>query len=79
MFRPFVLARIYPMLRSTIRASLSGTFRQILPELVTPLKGHSLSPRGKDVVNQCLEFVSAVLSHLVSNESCLTAKGEIYQ
>ena len=26
--------------------SLSGTFLQTLPELVTPLKGHSLSPRG---------------------------------
>ena len=30
----------------TLRASLSGTFLQILPELVTPLKGHSLSPRS---------------------------------
>ena len=29
----------------TLRASLSGTFLQILPELVTPPKGHSLSPR----------------------------------
>ena len=26
--------------------SLPGTFLQTLPELVTPLKGHSLSPRG---------------------------------
>ena len=30
----------------TLRASLSGTFLQTLPELVTPLKGHSLSPRS---------------------------------
>ena len=30
----------------TLRASLSGTFLQTLPDLVTPLKGHSLSPRG---------------------------------
>ena len=29
---------------STLRASLSGTFLQTLPDLVTPLKGHSLSP-----------------------------------
>ena len=27
--------------RVTLRASLSGTFLQTLPELVTPLKGHS--------------------------------------
>ena len=31
-------------LSSTLRASLSGTFLQTLPDLVTPLKGHSLSP-----------------------------------
>ena len=31
---------------STLRASLSGTFLQSLPELVTPLKGHSISPRS---------------------------------
>ena len=29
----------------TLRASLSGTFLQTLPDLVTPLKGYSLSPR----------------------------------
>ena len=28
----------------TLQASLSGTFLQTLPELVTPLKGHSVSP-----------------------------------
>ena len=33
-------------LRCTFLASLSGTFLQTLPELVTPLKGHSLSPRS---------------------------------
>ena len=31
---------------TTLWASLSGTFLQTLPELVTPLKGHSLSPRS---------------------------------
>ena len=30
--------------RRHTRASLSGTFLQTLPDLVTPLKGHSLSP-----------------------------------
>ena len=30
----------------TFRAPLSDTFLQTLPELVTPLKGHSLSPRN---------------------------------
>ena len=29
---------------STLQASLSGTFLQTLPDLVTPLKGHHLSP-----------------------------------
>ena len=32
--------------RPTLQASLSGTFLQTLPDLVTPLKGHSLSPRS---------------------------------
>ena len=31
----------------TLRASLSGTFLQTLPELVMPLKGHSLFPRSR--------------------------------
>ena len=31
-------------LRLTLRASLSGTFLHTPPDLVTPLKGHSLSP-----------------------------------
>ena len=30
----------------TLLASLSGTFLQTLPDLVTPLKGHPLSPRS---------------------------------
>ena len=34
------------MVMPTLRASLSGTFLQTLPDLVTPLKGHSLSPRS---------------------------------
>ena len=29
---------------ATLRAPLSGTFLQTLPDFVTPLKGHSLSP-----------------------------------
>ena len=32
--------------QTTLRASLFGTFLQTLPDLVTPLKGHSLSPRS---------------------------------
>ena len=32
--------------RPTHPESLSGTFLQTLPDLVTPLKGHSLSPRN---------------------------------
>ena len=31
---------------TTLRTSLFGTFLQTLPELVMPLKGHSLSPRS---------------------------------
>ena len=31
---------------ATLRTSLSGTFLRNLPDLVTPLKGHSLSPRS---------------------------------
>ena len=36
------------VIRDTVllRASLSGTFLQTLPDLVTPLKGHSLSPHS---------------------------------
>ena len=34
------------MVGVTLRASLSGTFLQTLPDLVRPLKGHSLSPRS---------------------------------
>ena len=33
------------ILHCTLRAPLSGTFLQTLPDLVTPLKGYSLSPR----------------------------------
>ena len=32
------------VVRGTLRASLSGTFLQTLSDLVTPPKGHSLSP-----------------------------------
>ena len=35
-----------PTVDLTLQASLSGTFLQTLPDLVTPLKGHSLSPRS---------------------------------
>ena len=34
-------------MQATLQASLSGTFLQTLPDLVTPLKGHSLSPRSR--------------------------------
>ena len=34
------------ILTVTLRAPLSGTFLQTPPDLVTPLKGHSLSPRS---------------------------------
>ena len=37
--------RVEVAVLGTLRASLSGTFLQTLPDLVTPLKGHSLSPR----------------------------------
>ena len=33
-------------MKNTLRTSLSGTFLQTLPDLVTSLKGHSLSPRS---------------------------------
>ena len=38
--------RVGERLLHTLPASLSGTFLQTLPDLVTPLKGHSLSPRS---------------------------------
>ena len=38
--------RVEVAVLGTLRASLSGTFLQTLPDLVTPLKGHSLSPRS---------------------------------
>ena len=41
-YLPLHLYRVTP----TLRAPLSGTFLQTLPDLVTPLKGHSLSPRS---------------------------------
>ena len=43
-----LIRAVYPTVydRPTLRESLSGTFLQILPELVTPPKGHSLSPRS---------------------------------
>ena len=33
--------------KSTLRASLSGAFLQTLPELLTPLKGHSIFAFGQ--------------------------------
>ena len=38
------LGFVVVMVSATLRASLSGTFLQTLPDLVTPLKGPSLSP-----------------------------------
>ena len=51
----------------TLRASLSGTFLQTLPELVTPLKGHSLSPHGCPPTLSAPSERSWVLIHCVSN------------
>ena len=46
-FLPFILPRRSVNYSPVIhRASLSGTFLPNLPDLVTPLKGHSLSPRS---------------------------------
>jgi len=42
---PYVLGNIFHRVHITLRASLSGTSLQTLPDLVTPLKGNSLSPR----------------------------------
>ena len=39
-------AKVEVAVLGTLLASLSGTFLQTLPDLVTPLKGHSLSPRS---------------------------------
>ena len=41
----YYLTRVV-MFRCTLRASLSGTFLQTLPDLVTSLKRHSLFPRS---------------------------------
>ena len=40
------LCSVVVVIRATLRASLSGTLLQTLPDLVTPLKGRSLSPRS---------------------------------
>ena len=39
-------AKVEVAVLGTLLASLSGTFLQTLPDLVTSLKGHSLSPRS---------------------------------
>ena len=46
MHRHVACTNVLVCARDTLRASLSGTFLQTLLDLVTPLKGHSLSPRG---------------------------------
>ena len=46
MHRHVACANVLVCARDTLRAPLSGTFLQTLPDLVTPLKGHSLSPRS---------------------------------
>ena len=43
--KPLLGVCICATLRATLPASFSGTFLQTLPDLVTPLKRHSLSPR----------------------------------
>ena len=42
----WLFQRAFYMAVCTLWASLSGTFFQTLPDLVTPLKGHSLSPHS---------------------------------
>ena len=49
------------MTKLTLRAPLSGTFLQTLPDLVMPLKGHSLFPRLKPRRNSS-SFFSSFLS-----------------
>ena len=46
MHRHVACANVLVCARATLRAPLSGTFLQTLPDLVTPLKGHSLSSRS---------------------------------
>ena len=41
-----LLVLVFYLVWPTLRASLSGTFLQTLPDLVMPLKGYSLSPRS---------------------------------
>ena len=57
------IQRLASEVRRTLRASLSGTFLQTLPELVTPLKGHSLSPRS------CPPTLSALSERFGTNTS----------
>ena len=45
-YTPTVQAETTGYVGTTLRASLSGTFFQALPDLIPPLKGHSLSPRS---------------------------------
>ena len=45
-FADFLAFKRYDYIGPTLRAPLSGTFLQTLPDLVTPLKRHSLSPRS---------------------------------
>ena len=40
------LIKCHTRVSCTLRASLSGTFLQTLPDLVTPLRGHSLFPHS---------------------------------
>ena len=53
----------------TLRALLSGTFLQTLPDLCTPLKGHSLSPRSKlqAPVYDILPSTTAVFSYAIGS------------
>ena len=43
MHRHVACTNVLVCARATLRASLSGTFLQTLPDLATPLKGHSIS------------------------------------
>ena len=63
----------------TLRASLSGTFLQTLPDLCTPLKGHSLSPRSKlqAPVYDILPSTTAVFSYATGSRK-LSANEQIF-
>ena len=57
----------------TLRAPLSGTFLQTLPDLVMPLKGHSLARVSGRVV--AVVVVVRELFSLVASAICVRVRG----